>query len=172
MFPKDGTKYASQASYGMKGNNMKHILCITYRAAELKRCVKEMKIITIISLAALLCGCSTATETSPVVKKIKPEEALAVRTEVGNAILDTVVESLDEGRSFTGAKPCQTQGEAQLLIKGNLHLIRSPQRCPFAEHKGYFLFAGLTTEKPDDGLFKTGYAVKKGSTTIHSWERK
>jgi hypothetical protein len=32
MFQKDGTQHASQASNGTKGNNMKHILCISLMA--------------------------------------------------------------------------------------------------------------------------------------------
>ena len=131
-----------------------------------------MKCILTICLLASLCGCAAPEKTPPPVIRAKREPQLAARSQVGVAVLDAAVESLNDGRAVPGARPCETQAEAQLLIRGNLHLIRGPNRSPFAEHKGYFLFAGLTTEEPDDGSFRSGYAVKKGTAKIYFWHRK
>ena len=53
---------------------------------------------------------------------------------------------------------------------GHMALAVSPSTRRFAYHKGFFLFSRLDSAKPDDGNFRSGLAVKKGTRDIYRWE--
>jgi hypothetical protein len=65
--------------------------------------------------------------------------------------------------------PTNTMAEAQRLVLRNINIAAGgPRAC--VEYKGWFMISRLDWAKADDGSFKSGFAVKKGTTEIHRWE--
>ena len=59
---------------------------------------------------------------------------------------------------------------AQQLILRNINVAVTPSARACVEYKGWFLVSRLNTAGQDDGSFKTGIAVKKGTTQIYKWK--
>ncbi len=66
-------------------------------------------------------------------------------------------------------QPANSMAEAQGLIWRNISIHYCPTGRACVEHNGWFLISSLNTGDQDDGSFKTGLAVKKGSTGIYEW---
>jgi hypothetical protein len=133
-----------------------------------------MKETVTLGLVIMLFGCAAPQRTQPPARvAAKREIELAPRAAVETAVLDVAVHKLRLSRNLNsrGKPPCTSQADAQSLLRRNLHLVHSPSACAFAEHKGFFLFSGLGSAKPDDGLFEAGFAVKKGTAEIYRWDK-
>jgi len=65
--------------------------------------------------------------------------------------------------------PANTMDEAQRLLWNNfsIQLTYSPKSC--IEFNGWFLVSHFNTAGQDDGSFKSGMAVKKGTTEMYPW---
>ncbi|MBN2579446.1 MAG: hypothetical protein JXB10_10675 [Pirellulales bacterium] len=62
--------------------------------------------------------------------------------------------------------PANSMEEAQRLLWRHINIALGGSRA-CVEYKGWFLISRLDWAKPDDGSFKSGFAVKKGTTEIH-----
>jgi len=66
---------------------------------------------------------------------------------------------------------CETIEDARALLWRSISIASvGPRVC--TECNGFFLFSFLDWAKPDDRTFKSGFAVKKGTAEIYSWEDK
>jgi hypothetical protein len=61
----------------------------------------------------------------------------------------------------------QTLEEAVEYLRTNVGLVCPPALC--VEHEGVFYFSGGTSTSIDTN-FLSGFAIKKGDTSIYSWE--
>jgi len=81
----------------------------------------------------------------------------------------TAISKMRLVRNAKKEPPTNTMAEAQRLVWRNINIAAGgPRAC--VEYKGWFMISRLDWAKADDGSFKSGFAVKKGTTEIHRWE--
>ena len=64
-------------------------------------------------------------------------------------------------------RPVNTMSDAQRLLWRSFSTAHAGWVC--VEYEGYFMVSRFG-DKPDDGSFSSGFAVKKGTTEIYRWE--
>ncbi len=79
------------------------------------------------------------------------------------------IKKMKIAKTVTGGNPVQTMEDAQRLIWQNISIAgHGPRAC--TEYEGWFMISRLNWAKLDDGSFKSGLAVKKGTTDIYEWD--
>jgi len=68
------------------------------------------------------------------------------------------------------AEAVNSMPAAHELIWRNINIAVAPSSRACVEYKGWFLISRLDTAGKDDESFKTGIAVKKGTTEIYKWK--
>ena len=132
---------------------------------------KMMRMIVTLSAVSLLCGCAAAPEKPQAAFRTVPVEqsvpTVYVREDA--ATLDAAAAGMKHVVTRPQAKPCSTRDEAGVLLRSSIHIPHRPSSCAFVEHNGFLMFSTLCSTEPDDGSFSSGYAVKKGTSEIYSW---
>jgi len=82
---------------------------------------------------------------------------------------EQAIKKMKIAKTVAGEKPVQTMEEAQQLIWASIGIAVGvgPRAC--LEYEGWFMISRLNWGNPDDGSFKSGFAVKKGTAEIYQW---
>ena len=62
---------------------------------------------------------------------------------------------------------CENMGDAAALLWRSINIAGSDPAA--AEYRGFFVFSRLDWAKKDDGSFRSGFAVRKGTGEIYRW---
>ena len=81
-----------------------------------------------------------------------------------------IIPRLKVARTVPNHKPCESLEAAKALIWRHISMAAPPGRC--TEYEGWYLFSGGDRSTVDDGTFRSGLAVKKGTAEIHRWEQR
>ncbi len=65
--------------------------------------------------------------------------------------------------------PCENLHDAAALLWRSINIAIVDQPAA-AEYRGFFVFSRLDWAKKDDGTFRSGFAVEKGTGRIYRWE--
>ena len=66
-------------------------------------------------------------------------------------------------------KACTTIEEARALVYRSIHIASADNVRAATEYKGFFWFSRLERAGHDDGTFKSGVAVKKGTAEVYDY---
>jgi len=66
-------------------------------------------------------------------------------------------------------KTCTTIEEARHLIYRQINIAAADNMRAATEYKGFFCFSRLERAGHDDGTFKSGVAVRKGTAEVYDW---
>ena len=81
-----------------------------------------------------------------------------------------VIPRLKLARAVPNHAPCESLEAARNLIWRNVSMAAPPSRC--TEYEGWYLFSGGDRGTVDDGTFRSGLAVKKGTAEVYQWEQR
>jgi hypothetical protein len=95
-----------------------------------------------------------------------PFRVVPVTPEISRAC-DAALKRMTLLSRVEGKAPRDSIEAARRLIWRSVN-IATAGAC--VEYRGWYFFSGLNSARPDDGRFKSGLAVKKGTAEIHRWE--